>query len=345
MVNKMKLKFVFCCFLSLTFASEALAAADAGLRYMQTRGVVRCGTDLSAQTYAYKDENGYWRGIDADLCRVLALAVLGDKERIEMVNVSTNMVSKYLTTNKIDIMLGGAPYSASNEIRSLATPVDIIYYDKQMFLARNADKATSMEDYKGQKVCVVNNSDDQYNLEEYNARYNLDLKPLFFSNNQRAKEAFLLNRCTLLTGNALFLTNVLKSAGIKDTTTQVLPEVISVKPVYAFASKGNNTWRISAKWLLNALKLAEDIGITSENIDIFIGVSDTSTKNLLGVNPDLWNKFKVQNPQWLRQELKELGNYGEIYERNLGKKSEFKLEREQNKLMKDGGLIIPQPFL
>lgn len=345
MVNKMKLKFVFCCFLSLTFASEALAAADAGLRYMQTRGVVRCGTDLSAQTYAYKDENGYWRGIDADLCRVLALAVLGDKERIEMVNVSTNMVSKYLTTNKIDIMLGGAPYSASNEIRSLATPVDIIYYDKQMFLARNADKATSMEDYKGQKVCVVNNSDDQYNLEEYNARYNLDLKPLFFSNNQRAKEAFLLNRCTLLTGNALFLTNVLKSAGIKDTTTQVLPEVISVKPVYAFASKGNNTWRISAKWLLNALKLAEDIGITSENINIFIGVSDTSTKNLLGVNPDLWNKFKVQNPQWLRQELKELGNYGEIYERNLGKKSEFKLEREQNKLMKDGGLIIPQPFL
>ena len=345
MVNKMKLKFVFCCFLSLTFASEALAAADAGLRYMQTRGVVRCGTDLSAQTYAYKDENGYWRGIDADLCRVLALAVLGDKERIEMVNVSTNMVSKYLTTNKIDIMLGGAPYSASNEIRSQAAPVDIIYYDKQMFLGRNADKATSMEDYKGQKVCVVNNSDDQYNLEEYNARYNLDLKPLFFSNSQRAKEAFLLNRCTLLTGNALFLTNVLKSAGIKDTTTQVLPEVISVKPVYAFASKGNNTWRISAKWLLNALKLAEDIGITSENIDIFIGVSDTSTKNLLGVNPDLWNKFKVQNPQWLRQELKELGNYGEIYERNLGKKSEFKLEREQNKLMKDGGLIIPQPFL
>lgn len=331
--------------MSLTFASEALAAADAGLRYMQTRGVVRCGTDLSAQTYAYKDENGYWRGIDADLCRVLALAVLGDKERIEMVNVSTNLVSKYLTTNKIDIMLGGAPYSASNEIRSQAAPVDIIYYDKQMFLGRNADKATSMEDYKGQKVCVVNNSDDQYNLEEYNARYNLDLKPLFFSNSQRAKEAFLLNRCTLLTGNALFLTNVLKSAGIKDTTTQVLPEVISVKPVYAFASKGNNTWRISAKWLLNALKLAEDIGITSENIDIFIGVSDTSTKNLLGVSPDLWNKFKVQNPQWLRQELKELGNYGEIYERNLGKESDFKLEREQNKLLKDGGLIIPQPFL
>lgn len=306
---------------------------------------MRCGTDLSAKTYAYKDADGYWRGIDADLCRTLAAAVLGDKERIEMVNVTTNMVSKYLTTNKIDVMLGGAPYSAGMEISSQATPIDVIYYDKQMFLARNADKAGSMEDYRGQKVCVVNNLEDQYNLEEYNARYNLDLKPLPFASSQRAKEAFLLNRCTLLTGNALYLTNTLKSAGIKDENTMVLPEVISVKPVYAFASKNNNALRISAKWILNALKLAEDIGINSSNIDIFIGVEDTSTKNLLGVNDALWNRFKVRDPQWVRKALKEIGNYGEIYEKNLGRESEFKLEREQNRLLKDGGLIIPQPFL
>ena len=324
----MKLKFALCCLFFASAVSEA-AAADAGLRYIQTRGVVRCGTDLSAKTYAYKDADGYWRGIDADLCRTLAAAVLGDKERIEMVNVTTNMVSKYLTTNKIDVMLGGAPYSAGME----------------MFLARNADKAGSMEDYRGQKVCVVNNSEDQYNLEEYNARYNLDLKPLPFASSQRAKEAFLLNRCTLLTGNALYLTNTLKSANIKDENTRVLPEVISVKPVYAFASKNNNALRISAKWILNALKLAEDIGINSSNIDIFIGVEDTSTKNLLGVNDALWNRFKVRDPQWVRKALKEIGNYGEIYEKNLGRESEFKLEREQNRLLKDGGLIIPQPFL
>lgn len=340
----MKLKFALCCLFFASAVSEA-AAADAGLRYIQTRGGVRCGTDLSAKTYAYKDADGYWRGIDADLCRTLAAAVLGDKERIEMVNVTTNMVSKYLTTNKIDVMLGGAPYSAGMEISSQATPVDVIYYDKQMFLARNADKAGSMEDYRGQKVCVVNNSEDQYNLEEYNARYNLDLKPLPFASSQRAKEAFLLNRCTLLTGNALYLTNTLKSANIKDENTMVLPEVISVKPVYAFASKNNNALRISAKWILNALKLAEDIGINSSNIDIFIGVEDTSTKNLLGVNDALWNRFKVRDPQWVRKALKEIGNYGEIYEKNLGRESEFKLEREQNRLLKDGGLIIPQPFL
>ena len=186
---------------------------------------------------------------------------------------------------------------------------------------------------------------DQYNLEEYNARYNLDLKPLPFASSQRAKEAFLLNRCTLLTGNALYLTNTLKSTGIKDENTMVLPEVISVKPVYAFASKNNNALRISAKWILNALKLAEDIGINSSNIDIFIGVEDTSTKNLLGVNDALWNRFKVRDPQWVRKALKEIGNYGEIYERNIGKDSPLMMERRENNLLRNRGLISSQPFL
>ena len=343
----MKLSRLILCFLCLGLGnvSDAFAAADAGLRYIQTRGTVRCGTDLRSKFYAYKDEDGFWHGFDADICKAISLAVFNRSDRFTMVNVSQEDITRALSTNKIDVMLGGAPYSAGMEISSQATPIDVIYYDKQMFLARNADKAGSMEDYRGQKVCVVNNSEDQYNLEEYNARYNLDLKPLPFASSQRAKEAFLLNRCTLLTGNALYLTNTLKSAGIKDENTMVLPEVISVKPVYAFASKNNNALRISAKWILNALKLAEDIGINSSNIDIFIGVEDTSTKNLLGVNDALWNRFKVRDPQWVRKALKEIGNYGEIYEKNLGRESEFKLEREQNRLLKDGGLIIPQPFL
>lgn len=340
----MKLKFVFVCFFSFLLCNEALAV-DAGLRYIQTRGLVRCGTDLSSKAYAYKDENGYWRGIDATLCRVLAVAVLGDKDKIEMVNIPSNQVSKSLATNKIDIMLGGTPYSASNEIQSQAAPIDVVYYDKQMFLGRNADKATSMEDYRGETVCVVNNSDDQYNLSEYNTRYNLDFKILQFANSQRAKEAFLLKRCSLLSGNALFLNNVLDTVSSKDETTQILPEVVSIKPVYAFAAKENYTWRVSAKWILNALKLAENIGITSNNVDIFIGIKDPSSKNLLGIDEKLWSKFKVRDPKWLRTALKEFGNYGEIYEKNLGKESPFKLEREQNKLMKDGGMIIPQPFL
>lgn len=339
----MKLKLLLLSFFSIFAAYEA-SAADAGLRYITTRGSVRCGTDLSAQTYAYKDADGYWRGIDADLCRVLATAVLGDKERFEMVNVDTSMVSKALATNKIDIMLGGASYSASTDIASQTTPVDILYYDSQMFLAKDSENTTSMEDYKGQTVCVVNNSDDLYNLDAYNNKYKLELKPLFFVSAQKAKEAFLLNRCKVLTGSSLHLANTLKSVNLSSEGTGVLPEIINVKPTYAFVAKNNNTLRIAAKWIFNAIKLAEDKGIDSQNIDIFIGVDDTSTKNLLGTDEKLWKKFGM-NPLWVRKALKELGNYGEIYEKNLGSESEFKQERKENKLLKDGGLIIPQPFL
>lgn len=343
LVNKMKLKLLVLSFFSVFMIYDALAA-DAGLRYIATRGAVRCGTDLSAQTYAYKDKDGYWRGIDADLCRVLATAILGDKERIEMVDVGSNLVSKALITNKIDIMLGGSSYTATSDITSKAAPVDIIYYDEQMFLAKDSQNTTSMKDYKGQKVCVISNSDDLYNFDEYNAKYNLELAPLLFPSAKNAKEAFLLNRCTLLTGSALHLTNALKSVHLNDKGTGLLPEVISVKPTYAFVARDNNALRIATKWIFNAIKLSEDKGINSQNIDIYIGVKDTSTKNLLGVEEKLWKKIGLE-PQWVRKALKEVGNYGEIYENNLGKNSDFKLERKENKLLKNGGLIIPQPFL
>lgn len=339
----MKLKLLLLCFFSLFSAFDAFAA-EAGLRYIKTRGTIRCGTDLSAQTYAYKDADGYWRGIDADLCRVLATAVLGDKERIEMVDVDSGAVSKALATNRIDIMLGGANYSASSDVSTQAQPIDILYYDTQKFLAKDSDNATSMEDYKGQTVCIVKNSPDLYHFDAYNNKYNLELKPLFFTSAQKAKEAFLLNRCKIITGYSLHLANALKSVKLSDNKTGLLPEVISIKPVYAFAAKNNQTLKIAAKWIFNAIKLAEEKGIDSQNIDIFIGVDDTSTKNLLGNDEKLWKKFNL-NPQWVRKAVKEVGNYGEIFEKNLGSESEFKQKRNENRLFKDGGLIIPQPFL
>lgn len=339
----MKFKLLLLSFFSI-FAAYDASAADAGIRYIVTRGTIRCGTDLTAHTYAYKDTDDYWRGIDADLCRVLATAVLGDKERIEMVNVDSGSVSKALATNRIDIMLGGANYSASSDVFTQAQPIDILYYDTQKFLAKDSDKATSMEDYKGQTVCIVKNSPDLYHFDEYNNKYNLGLKPLLFTSAQKAKEAFLLNRCKIITGYSLHLANALKSVNLTNKETGLLPEIISVKPVYAFAAKNNQTLKIAFKWIFNAIKLAEEKGIDSQNIDIFIGVEDTSTKNLLGTDEKLWKKFNL-NPLWVRKAVKEIGNYGEIFEKNLGSESEFEQERNENKLFKDGGLIIPQPFL
>lgn len=338
----MKLKFWFLCFALIIFTSDAIAA-DAGLRYIKTRGTVRCGTDLTTKIYAYKDDSGFWRGIDADFCKLFSTAIFGKSDRIEMVDVKSYEVSKAIASNKIDIMLGDAPATATKDISTKATQVQLLYYARQMFLAQKIDGANSMEAYRGKKVCSVTNSEDLYNLQDYSNKYNLDLRPLVFKDARAAKEAFLLKRCELLTGSEIYLKSIYQQMANEYMDITMLPEVIAFKPVYAQVLKDNQTLRTIVKWVVNAVTLAEKKGITSKNIDIFIGIKDASIVNLFGINPILWEKFQLQ-PDWVKTALTELGNYGEIYERNLGSLSDLKIERDKNKLIDDGGLITSQSF-
>ena len=338
----MKQKFFFLC-LCGCFLTPNAWAADIGFRYIKSRGEVLCGTDLDSETYAYKDEAGYWRGIGADLCRVFSIAIFGRSDKFRLVNVKENQVNSAIAHNKIDIMLGNAPGTASQDISGKTTQAELIYYTRQMFLAHKNNQATSMEDFKGKKICLLNKNYDFYNFRDFNNKYNLDLRPLFFNNQHSALEAFFLKRCDLFTGNELDLISIINHLKNANVQIEILPEVVAEKPIYAQVLKDNQKLRASVKWIINALALAEKQGINSKNIDVFIGIKDESLKNLLGFNPDVWNKFEL-NPDWVRIAIKELGNYGEIYERNLGELSEFKIKRDKNNLIENGGLIGAQSF-
>ena len=340
----MKLKTLIWSSLLLLAATEAFAA-DAGLRYIGSRGLIRCGTDLSTRSYAYKDEEKVWRGIDADLCRVFSMAIFGNSGSFEMIDVQANEISKALSSNKIDIMFGNNAMNASYEINSKANAVDIIYYDKQVFLAKPLEEeATSMAAYKGSNVCAVKNSEDLNNIYEYNRKFEAEFKPLSFINAAKAKEAFFLNRCPLLTANEIYLKGLAQSVVTKDKSMEILPEIVAYRPIYAYVNKENITLRIVSKWILNALLLAEAQNITSKNVDVFIGLTDNSTRNLLGAEKKLWLDFGLK-PDWVQKAVRELGNYGEIYDRNLGKDSDNKIERDKNNLIENGGLMKYQPFI
>lgn len=340
----MKLKTLIWSSLLLLAATEAFAA-DAGLRYIGSRGLIRCGTDLSTRSYAYKDEEKVWRGIDADLCRVFSMAIFGNSGSFEMIDVQANEISKALSSNKIDIMFGNNAMNASYEINSKANAVDIIYYDKQVFLAKPLEEeATSMAANKGSNVCAVKNSEDLNNIYEYNRKFEAEFKPLSFINAAKAKEAFFLNRCPLLTANEIYLKGLAQSVVTKDKSMEILPEIVAYRPIYAYVNKENITLRIVSKWILNALLLAEAQNITSKNVDVFIGLTDNSTRNLLGAEKKLWLDFGLK-PDWVQKAVRELGNYGEIYERNLGKDSDNKIERDKNNLIENGGLMKYQPFI
>ncbi len=348
MVVKMKLKLWTSCLLIAIVIQNASAAHlsvnnDSNLHYINTRGKILCGTPAGNKILAQKDKNGIWQGMNAQLCQALSTAIFGRNDRFDMIPLEANQISDAFAQNKIDIMIGGLPFSATTDITTPALAADVWYYDQQTFIAHKKAEAKSMKAYRGQKVCVVNNSDDLNKLEAYNNRYQLDLSILRFPNFHSAKTAFLLNRCTLLTGDSILLRDIVVNspAGVSDV--DMIPENIAIRPIYAFTSKNNLNLNSIVKWTINALKEAEANELTSKNIDIHLTSSDPALRNLLGLNPQLWAHFNIQ-PNWLQIYLKENGNYGEVFENNLGQNSPFKLKRNENNLLKNNGLMLSMPF-
>ncbi len=341
-VNKMILIRFFTILCALLFAFNAQAQTDAGLRFIRARGKILCGTDLGIEALAHKDERGEWRGFDADICRSFAMAILGSADSFDMINVETQNASKYLETNKIDVMLGNHPFAASDEFKLQIVPVSEMYYTKQMFLAKKQENATSMLDYENSTICTVKSSEDLHYLEQYTNKYDLSFKILKFNTFAKAKEAFLLARCNLLTGTEVQLKSILPKITVNNVV--LLPEEIALKPVFAYVAKSNNNLRIAIKWILNALIATEEYGLNSNNISIYKNQPETNIRNLLGQNPELWGVFSLRK-DWLSEAIMVVGSYKEIYDRNFVNSDKIKIERYKNRLIKDGGLIQPKPFL
>ena len=326
---------------TVAYAAPAQTAAvpTTKISDIVSRGVLRCGSDMSVNTYT-RFVDGKWEGFDADFCRVLAQALLGDSEKIEMVNVGTNDVAEALNGAKIDIMLSGSPSSAALETSGEALNAGALYYDYQMLLARTEDP-NDLESYHGKKVCMAADSEYSKNFEEYNSKYNMGITYLTFADFNEAKRAFLLKRCQLLTAGSLLLKGI-SNSGVKNT--KILPNKIAIHPAYAYVQKNNNELRLAVKWILNALYLTEEYDINAKNIKFYSFNDNMELKNLMGEDAKLWSSLKVR-PRWLVDAVAAFGNYADIYERNLGKDSEYQLERVEGNLLKNGGTIYPIPFM
>lgn len=309
------------------------------LEYIRSQGKVKCGTNTTLKSFA-RLEDGIWYGIDADICKAIALAVLGDSQKIEMVNVEAGSAASALEKRQIDVMLSGVPFRAVQEIKGGVETAGLLYYDKQLLMVADEDKEP--EYYRGKKICLAAGSDYYRNFEEFNMKHNLDVSYLTFTDMKKVSEAFLLKRCQMVTAGALFLSgmkqNMLKS------DTKIYPDEIAITPVYALVSRHNQELHLAVKWILNALFLAEQYDINAQNLSFFVGHNNQEIRNLMGDNPELWQSLGLRSV-WLNDAIKLLGNYKDIYDRNIGSDSEYKIERTQGKLIKDGGIVYPLPFM
>lgn len=335
----MKLSYIFFV-IGLLFFTSSSYAASIDISNIQKRGVVLCGTNKSNHDLAYKDENGTWRGFDATLCRAIAGALLGNKEKISMRPINIDDAPKALRSGKIDVMFGEFSLPAEMEITSNVLNMSVLYHEKVMLLAHKIEGATSLDAFQDAKVCMVRSSIDTYFLNNFIYKYKLKLQPLYYHSRDKAVEAFYLNRCTLLPGSSNELKTILNTKFKGKDYVELIPEVIGLRPVYAMVDKGKTNLGVTIKWIINALQLIDTYNINSTNLPMMMGDIDPSVQNLLGNKDELWKKFNIY-PTWMRSFIAEEGNYREMYQRHLGPGTSLDL----NEFVPEHGLAAPKPFI
>ena len=337
----MKLKSFFYFFLALVMLFPSFGfAKDSSISNIKKRGVVYCGTNKNNNFLAYQNDDGVWQGFDAALCRALASAFLDNKDLIKMVPLKIEDVPQALQSGEIDVMFGEFQMPAETEFTSNVINIDVLYDDKVMLLAHQREDATSLEDYKDAKVCMARSSVDAYQFSNFVSRYNLAFQPVYFADRSRAVEGFYLSRCELLVGASSELKGIAASKFKKKKNIELLPETIGLRPIYLMVDKNSLQVGIAAKWIFNALKLAESYNVTSENLPTMLGQDDFSLQNLLGNQETLWKKFRAY-PHWMRKFIVEEGNFGEMFERHLGTGTDIGLEKPEP----EHGLAAPKPFI
>ena len=337
----MKLKFLFLCFIAI-FITNSASARNLTVNDIKSRQIVACGTSSEYRSLAYK-KDGRVEGYDADMCRAIATAVFSDPEKFKLVYVKRENIGQALHSGKIDIMLGHISLSTIEELRQNVIPVDILYYDKQVFVSRFETSATSMQDFAQKKVCALKNSNASIFLKEYNNKHALGFNIIELGDLASLKETFYTNRCDLASDSEIFINDFVKNIATEHPT-QILPEAITYIPIKAYTASNATQLNTSFRLIINALKLAHAVGINASNIDTFVASKSISIQNLLGINQKPWMSMGLF-PEWVKNYISNYGNYIQMLDRTIGKSSKLGINNPQNKLIENGGLLIAQPFI
>ena len=329
-------------FFIFSFSFSVPAFAGTTINRIKQSGVLKCGARTTAGAYAYQEE-GEWKGIDVEVCRVLAAAILGRSEAVQVVPANSDDGFKMLDMGQIDVLMAATPWTMKTDIGSNAAFPAIYYYSALAFIGHYNPKASSMKDYAGAKVCVEASPFVVRMLDEYSKKYQLDLKIMSLPELNRAKELLYLKRCDLLFDRLETIHSDYFKKTPKTVDLTVLPEVVRTFPTGPFIRSDDPEMYKLVRWVIYALITAERKGITSQNIEDFQNTQDPEIINILGENPALALRLGVDS-KWLYRSIAERGNYGEIYRRALGDRSPLKIKRSANRLWINGGQIWAPTF-
>jgi len=308
---------------------------------VKARGDVVCGTTGVPIGFSATNTGKAWTGLGADFCRALAAVIFNDPGKVQFTMVDPGDRLAALTSRRVDVLADLVPWTLTTDTDEGLKFVGTLFYDGQGFLAPKAEALRSARDLSDKPVCVEANTPAAANAAEYFDANNISAKLLPEDNRQAAVAAYLGGNCAAYTADLSAL------AGLRTTLPApadhvLLPDVITKQPLAAVVRQGDNRWFDVARWTLYGLLDAEELGVTQTNVDEMLGSDNISIRRLLGVEGDFGMELGL-NKDWAYQLIKGVGNYADIYDRNVGEQTPLKLPRGLNALWSKGGIQYSPP--
>jgi general L-amino acid transport system substrate-binding protein len=328
-----------------TLGAFMTAPAHAGktLDGIKARGQVVCGVNTGLAGFGAADSAGKWSGLDVDVCRAIAAATLGDAEKIKYVPLNAQQRFTALQSGEVDVLSRNTTFTLTRDASLGLHDTAVTYYDGQGFMVPVKSKIKSAKQLKGQTVCVQSGTTTEKNLTDYSKANGLNIKPVVFEKLEAAENAYFTGRCIAYTTDASGLASTRNKVAKDPKEHIILPELISKEPLGPMVRRGDDEWFAIVKWVIYGLLEAEEYGITQANLEGLKATSkDPVVQRILGTSEDS-GKLLGLSKDWMANAIKATGNYGEIFERNVGPNSPLGLPRGVNNQWNKGGLMYAYP--
>ena len=322
----------------------AVVSAGPVFDAVKERDVLICGSHTGLAGFSAPDEKGTWSGLDVDMCRAVAAAVFGDASKVSYVPLSAQQRLTALQSGEIDLLARITTWTLSRDTANGLDFAAINYYDGQAIMVKKELGVESATELDGATICVQTGTTTEQNLADYFRAQKIEMTPVTIEKYEEVSAAYSSGRCDAITSDRSQLA-VIRANDVPDPNEHtILPEILSKEPLSVAVRHGDNQWADIVRWSIFAMIEAEELGITSQNVDDRASSSnDPRVKRLLGVTSGMGSALGLDE-KWAYNIIKQVGNYGESYDRNIGPDTPMKLERGINALWSSGGLMYAPPI-
>ena len=326
--------------LSLLTAGFAFAGKD--LDAVKKKGFIQAGVNGGVFGFGMPDEKGVWKGLDVDTAKAVAAAIFGDASKVKYTPLTAQQRFTALQSGEIDVLTRNATRTLSRETQLGLNFVTVNYYDGQGFMVPKKLGVKSAKELGGATVCVLPGTTTEQNAADYFRSNSMDWKPVVIESTSELAKTFFAGRCDVLTSDASQLAGT-RAVAPNPKDYEILPEIISKEPLAPAVRHGDDQFRDIVDFAVLAMINAEELGITSQNVDEMMKSKDPMVQRFLGVIEGNGASLGLDE-KWAYNIIKQVGNYGEVFERNVGVNTTLGIERGLNALWTNGGLMYSPPF-